>query len=296
MDRKKFPLKFFIFLFCIWILSGSMVRFLPGDPLSLLIAESGTQTSLDFLREEFGLNLPWWKSLLHQLRSYFSGNFGHSILSKNPIFPELLEATTHTFLLVVPSFLLSVLVSILLAFLAQSTPRAARGIFLFNGIVASFPGILMGPIFMWIFGIWLNWLPIHQHWGIPLLCLVISLSGFWSRVFFERLKNYKTSLHFIAASGKGISNLRLAIVHWLLPCTPGLVGYLFTQLGNLLGGTLVMEILFDWPGLGSLFFNSVMRRDYPVIQAAVLFVSIFSLLGNAIGDSLESFFDGRHET
>lgn len=292
MDRKKRLLKVCIFLLASWILTHSLSRLLPGDPISLLVAESGSQASVEFLRAELGLDLPWWKHLVIQFKDILQGDLGHSIVTKRPILPEAISACIKSFQLAIPAFILSLFFSLLIALLGLRFNFFSKTILLFSGITASIPSVLLGPLMMLILGVWLAILPLNAHLGIPMICIAISLSGFWSRVFYERLDRYRNTTQYLGAVARGLSNSRLFFFHWLLPCAPGLLGYLCTQLGSLLGGTLVMEILFDWPGLGSFFYSAVMRRDYPVIEVAAFLSTVTAIFGNFLGDELELYLKG----
>jgi ABC-type dipeptide/oligopeptide/nickel transport system permease component len=121
----------------------------------------------------------------------------------------------------------------------------------------------------------------------------LAFSGLWSRLIRSRLQETLGAPATIAARARGLSERRIVIKYGLAPAAGALLAYLGTQFGALLGGAFVTEVLFGWRGMGSLLVEGVLKRDYPVVEAAVFATAAASLLGNILGDRLQTWFDPR---
>ena len=149
---------------------------------------------------------------------------------------------------------------------------------------------------MYVLAVALPLFPVSGGLALPALTLSIPFSGLWSRLIRERVSE---TLRLGAAPGaraRGIPEWRVVIKYGLAPASGSLLAYLGTQFGALLGGAFVTEAIFDWPGLGSLLVDSVLRRDYPLVEAAVFAAAAASLLGSLFGDWAQTWIDPRRRS
>lgn len=296
MSRILVRLFTWIFLLVsVFIASRGLIRALPGDPIETLLAESGTSIPVETLRHDLGLDLPFWQSLAQDFSHWIHGDLGTSLIHKKPIAPILIQRFTQTLKLTLLAALLTLLMSI-----GLGLPAAAKrgGFFdricsLYGGLGAALPLSWFGPFLLLLFGVWIPLFPVGGHCALPAFALAFSLSGFWSRLIRERVRE---SLSYGSARGaraRGISEWKILLKYGFAPIAGPLVAYFGTQIGGLLTGTFIVEMIFDWRGLGSLLIDAVLKRDYPVIEATLFLTAALSLLGIFLGDELYLWIDRR---
>jgi peptide/nickel transport system permease protein len=286
-------------LLIVFAASRAMILSLPGDPIDTLLAETGTSLPREELRAELGLDRPFLLSLLDDVKAAGKGDLGRSILSRQPIAPLLVERFSRTVLLALLALTLGLSASLVLGILAAANPRGRTGIWanrictVHGAISAALPTPWLGPLLIYCFAVALPIFPLGGHPALPALALALAFSGLWSRIIRERVRE---TLEFGAAPGaraRGIAEWRVALKYGFAPASGALLAYLGTQAGSLMAGAFVTEVIFDWPGLGSLLVDAVLKRDYPVVQAAIFVGAAASLIGTWSGDALQAWMDPR---
>ena len=280
-----------------------MIRALPGDPIETLFAETGTSVPRDVLKAELGLDESFFYSTLHQAKAALHGDFGTSILSRKKIGPLLFSRLRRTATLTFIALLISITVSVALAFFSVldfQTPggrllnKLANGFCTLYGTLASaMPTPWTGPIFALFFSVTFHLFPLGNHITLPALTLAFSFSGLWARLIRQRMRETLFAGAAPGARARGIPEWKIILKYSLAPASGALLAYLGTQIGALLSGAFVTEVIFDWPGLGMLLIEGVLKRDYPVVEAAVFLTASVSLLGTWCGDWLQSSVDPR---
>ena len=280
-----------------------MIRALPGDPIETLFAETGTSVPKDVLKAELGLDEPFLTSTWHQAEAAMHGDFGTSILSRKKIGPLLLERLGKTTALTFIALLISLVVSVSLAYFSvldfqspggRLLGKFANGICTIYGTLASaMPTPWTGPIFALLFSVTFHLFPLGNNVALPALTLAFSFSGLWARLIRQRMRETLFSGAAPGARARGIPEWKILLKYSLAPASGALLAYLGTQIGALLSGAFVTEVIFDWPGIGMLLIDGVLKRDYPIVEAAVFVTASFSLLGTWCGDWLQASVDPR---
>ena len=288
-----------------FVATRAMVRALPGDPLETLLAETGTSIPKGVLRAELQLDRPFVQATWDQTRSALRGDFGTSILSRRPIAPILLERFQKTLLLTLVSLGLTLLCSVTLAYFSvfhlesasgRILNRSANAVCTVHGALASaMPTPWTGPLLAWFFAVNFHIFPLGNHVALPALTIAFSFSGLWARLIRQRMRESLASGAAPGARARGIPEWKVILKYGLAPASGALLAYLGTQTGALLSGAFVTEMIFDWPGLGMLLVDAVLKRDYPVVEAAVFATASASIIGTWCGDWLQSFVDPRLE-
>lgn len=278
--------------------SRALVRLLPGDPIETLAIETGTQIPIEALRAEFGLDRPFLAALSHDLRRAFEGDFGRSLISREPVGPVVAQRFLKTAQLAGSALFLSLLISLFLGLGAAGNQgrlglACDRACTFLGAASASLPIAWTGPLLMYLLAVQLPLVPISGHWALPTLTLALTFSGLWSRLIRERVRETLESGAAPGARARGLTEWRVTWKYGLIPSVGSLLAYLGTQVGVLLSGAFITETIFDWPGMGALLVNAVLSRDYPVVEAAVFVGATCSLLGTAIGDWAQSWVDPR---
>ncbi len=288
MYKRILVLIFSVFL--IFSASRALIRFLPGDPLDTLMAETGTNLAKNSLREELGLDQPFVKALVLDLKKALHGNLGQSILSHQPVAPLLWQRFLHTLHLTFFALLLGLSISLFLGLWYEHFDGFCT---FYGSLTAALPTPWIGPMLIYLFSVKLDLFPLNGSVWLPALTLAIHFSGLWSRLIRDRVKETLRLNPAQAARGRGIAEWKIKLKYGLAPASGMLLAFLGTQIGSLLTGSFVVEIIFDWPGMGSLLIDSVLKRDYPLVEAAVFLGALFALTGNLLGDFAQNLIQNR---
>ncbi|HAR42343.1 MAG TPA: hypothetical protein DCS07_06880 [Bdellovibrionales bacterium] len=279
-----------LILLVIFAATRAIIRALPGDPLNTLIAETGTTIDRNVLNRALRLDEPFLPALMGDLRAALRGDLGTSILSQRPVAPVVAERFVNTLILSSLTLLMGFPISLLLGLLAANHPRSAidRICTLYGALCAALPAPWIGPLLMLCFSVWLPMFPISGSVFLPALTLALIFSGLWARLIRSRVRESLLNGSARGARARGLPEWRVLFKYGLIPVSGSLLAYLGTQTGHLLAGAFVTEIIFDWRGMGHLLVSSVLRRDYPVIEATAFFSAALCLLGNWWGDFLQN--------
>jgi len=273
---------------------------LSGDPLDLLLDISATQADKALLAKKLGLDKPLTEQYLLFLGQVIQGDLGNSIVSKAPVIDLLVERAFNTFQLGA----VAIGISILIALPVGVYSAVKRGSFFDNlfRIIAvsgqSMPVFWLGLMLIFFFGVILKILPTGGKSGILSLILPSITLGWYVAAGIMRMS--RTSMlevlrteYIRLARIKGLSETVVIWKHGLKNAALPILTFSVILFVMMLGGAVITETVFAWPGLGRLVINSVIWRDYPVVQAAVLFLSMLYILGNLLVDILYAYLNPR---
>ncbi|PFH10435.1 glutathione transport system permease protein [Collimonas sp. PA-H2] len=269
------------------------VHLLPGDPARLVAGPEADSQTVELIRKDLGLD----RSLPEQFINYFSkalrGDFGISLRSKRPVSTEIAERFWPTFWLTVTSMVWAVLFGLIIGIVSavwrNKWPDRLGMTLAVSGI--SFPSFALGMLLMELFSVKLGWLPTigadsWRHYILPSLALGAAVAAVMAR--FTR-SSFVEILHedFVrTARAKGLSETVVVLKHCLRNSLIPVVTMMGLQFGFLLGGSILVEKVFNWPGMGRLLIDAVEMRDYPVIQAEILLFSLEFIFINLVVDVL----------
>lgn len=275
---------------------------LTGDPAVMLAQGAGsiTETDLVKIREALGLNQSFLAQYLEFLRGLLVGDFGRSFMGGTPVSDLIGRALPATLALAFVSLLLSIVISIPLGIKAA----VSRGkwpdqmIRIFSLIGLSFPNFWLAIMLVLLFSITFNLLPPSGMEGIasfimPAATMAIILTATNVRLVRTTMLDTLRSQYIMVARAKGLSNNVVLYKHALRNCSIPLITYFGLQFGGLLGGIVVVERVFNWPGLGTLAFEAVSSRDYPVLQGVITVLSLMIISINLIVDIAYGLVDPR---
>ncbi|WP_447962416.1 ABC transporter permease [Nitrospira sp. Ecomares 2.1] len=277
-----------------------LIHLIPGDPVEVMLGESAQPTDKESLRHALGLDLPlhqqWWiyfKGLLHL-------DLGTSLFSGRAIVDLLIERIPATLYLSLVSLLVAIALALplgLVAAVRQHTPLdyGAMGFALFG---MSIPNFWMGPLLILVGALWLGWFPVsgQEGWNsvvLPALTLGTAMAAILARMIRSSVLEVLGENFMRTARAKGLSSTRAVLHHALPNALLPILTLLGLQLGGLLGGAVITETVFAWPGLGLLMIEAIQQRDYPVVQAAVLCISVTYIVVNLLTDLLYAWLDPR---
>ncbi|HVK53759.1 MAG TPA: glutathione ABC transporter permease GsiC [Burkholderiales bacterium] len=275
------------------LLVFGFVHLLPGDPARLAAGQDATPEAVELVRRDLGLDQPMPVQLWRFVSGALHGDFGVSIRTKRPVAKEIAERFMPTFLLTICSMAWSVpfglAIGIAAAVWRSRWPDRLGMAFAMSGI--SFPAFALGMLLMQFFSVKLGWLPSvgAESWRsyiLPSLTLGAAVAAVIARFSRSSFLDILHEDYMRTARAKGLNELQVVLKHGLRNAFIPVVTMMGLQFGFLLGGSLVVEKVFNWPGMGRLLVDAVEMRDYPVIQAIVLLLSVQFVLINLIVDLL----------
>jgi len=277
-----------------------LIHLTPGDPVEVMLGESAQAADREALRHALGLDQPLLTQLLNYFQRLLQFDFGTSLHSKRPIIELLAERLPATIELALSALLVAVAIAFPLGILAavykdSVVDYAAMGVSLLG---VSIPNFLLGPILIMIFSLWLGWLPVSGRAGwesitLPALTLGTSMAAILSRMIRASLLEVLNEDYIRTARAKGLSGWTVVCRHGLRNALLPVITIIGLQLGVLLGGAVITEVVFSWPGIGELTIESIQRRDYPVLQACVLLISVSYVMINTLTDITYGLIDPR---
>ena len=274
-------------VFCIiWFLSRTVIFLLPGDPAEFLVHESLVKITPDELRLKMGLN----QSVLKRV---FSWPSSHSLVKKEASATLVADAFYHSSLLAVLTLVLASFLTGTALYFSFKGAKFRNLAFHLSAILASIPVFVAGPVVLLIFSVGLKWVSPVQNPVLPVMTLSLYLSGFWFRALQSKIEAFLPESPVSGARVRGLPESTVFFKYLLAPISGGFASYVGTQIGILLNGSLLIEIIFQWPGLGSLLADSILSRDYPVIEFSLLVVTLLTLCSQQLGYSLEKLWDPR---
>jgi glutathione transport system permease protein len=280
-------------LFIVGVLVFLFVHLLPGDPARLAAGPDATPETVALVRADLGLDRPLPEQFLRFVTGALHGDFGKSLRTKRAVSEEIGSRFMPTFWLTLTSMAWSVVfgmvIGILSAVWRNRWPDRLGMTLAVSGI--SFPAFALGMVLMQVFAVQLNWLPAigadtWRHYILPSLTLGAAVAAIMARFTRSSFVDILGDDYIRTARAKGLTESRVVAKHALRNALIPVVTMMGLQFGFLLGGSIVVEVVFNWPGLGRLLVDAVDMRDYPVIQALVLLFSLEFILINLIVDVL----------
>jgi peptide/nickel transport system permease protein len=277
-----------------------VVRVIPGDPASVLLGTNATQEMVSEQRAKMGLDEPLPVQYALFLRQAVLGDWGRSYHENRPALRVVAERLPATFELGIAGTVLTITLSVILGTLAARWAQspADRAIGMLSLIGQAIPNFWLGIVLVIVFARVLHWLPSFgrgslAHLVLPVVTLSVQLIGVMTRLIRAGILETLGQDYVRTARSKGISERRVLIRHVYRNMLIPVVTVLGLQLGALLGGVVVIETVFAWPGLGRLIVTSINNRDYPVVQAAVTLAAVVFVAVNLIVDLLYGYLDPR---
>ncbi|MCI0401130.1 MAG: ABC transporter permease [Gammaproteobacteria bacterium] len=277
-----------------------LVHLVPGDPVEVMLGEAAQPADRESLRHTLGLDQPLWVQWGRYIQGLLHADLGVSLHSKRPIVEILRERVSATVVLAVAGLVVAVLIALPLGILAAVRKDTLwdQASMVFAMIGVSIPNFWMGPLLILVFSYWLGWFPVSGMGGVgslvlPALTLGTALAAILSRMTRAALLEVLGEDYIRAARAKGLQEGTVILHHGLRNAALPVITVLGLQLGALLAGAVITETIFAWPGIGRLTVESIQSRDYPVVQACVLLISLGYVLVNTLTDVVYAALDPR---
>lgn len=280
-------------LFLVTVCVFFFVHLLPGDPAQLAAGPEADEETVQMVRERLGLDRPLPEQFAVFVKKAVTGDFGVSIRSQRPVIDEVADRFGPTLWLTVAAMVWAVVFGLLIGVVSAVKrgrwPDRLGMAFAVSGI--SMPPFALGILLMEVFSVWLGWFPTvgaesWRHYVLPSITLGAGVAAVMARFTRSALIEVLSEDYVRTARAKGLSARQVLSRHALRNALIPVVTMMGLQFGFLLGGSIVVEKVFNWPGMGRLLVDAVEMRDYPVMQTCVLLFSVEFLLINLAVDLL----------
>ena len=268
-----------------------LIHLTPGDPVDMILGDQAQALDKSRLKKSLGLDQSLWKQYTRFLTNVLRGDLSFSLHSKEPVSRLLLRAFPATFQLAFFALLLAILWGLPAGIFSALRAGLWEKAFSFVAVLAmSFPVFFLAPLLIWLFALKLSWLPVSErgdsfkYFILPAVSLALPLGAVLLKMSQAALEEALKKDYIRTARAKGLSFFHAGLTHGFKNALVPIVTILGLQSGALLTGTVIVESIFDWPGLGLLLLESIQRRDYPVVQGAVFLIATIYVLVNLIVD------------
>lgn len=293
----------------ICFITFALVTFAPGDAISLMLGSETVNTAnVERLRTELGLDLPWYTQFKNYMFNLVQGDLGNSIVSRQPVARQIWQRFPNTLLLTASSMLVALLIAIPAGVISAARQNRVEdyGTMLFAMLGVAMPSFWLGLILIIFFGLELRWLPIRgmgslsaglwdfvSHLILPAITLGTSLAALLTRLTRNAMLDVLAQDYVRTAQAKGARPPRVLIKHALRNAILPVATTAGMQFGGLLGGAIIVETIFSWPGLGLLSINAIRQRDLPVVQGSVLVFAVAFMVVTLLVDLLYAVINPR---
>jgi len=301
-------------IFVVITINFAIVHTAPGDPTYILLGETATKEFVDAMRAKFGLDKPLYEQYIIYLSHVVQGDLGYSLLKSQSVGALIVERLPATLLLIFSAMCISVLLGVFLGVTASKKPYSLRdnlatGVALFG---VSTPTFWLGQMLLIAFAIYLGLFPVSgmrtlrielrglenvldivRHLVLPAITLAAFHLAFITRLTRASMLEVLGQDFIITARSKGLDDRAVTYRHGLRNALLPVTTYVGLSVGILFAGAILTETVFGWPGMGSLLYDSLRSRDYPVLMGVFIFVSVMVIVSNLIVDILYGFLDPR---
>jgi peptide/nickel transport system permease protein len=268
-----------------------LLHLVPGDPVDIMLGDMASYEEKQVLRQELGLDRPLAAQYSSFLGNLVRGDLGTSLRLKRPVTDQILSRLPATAELAAGALAIALLLGIPLGVIAAIKQYSItdNSILVLSLIGLSMPAILLGPVLTLIFSLHLGWLPISERGGLenlilPSVTLASGLIAIIARMTRTSMLEVLREDYIQVARSKGLPPLKVLFKHALVNALPPILTITGLLIGALLTGVVVIETLFDWPGIGSLLLDGILQRDYPLVQGCTLFVATVYVVVNMLTD------------
>ncbi|TCI69832.1 ABC transporter permease [Exiguobacterium sp. SH0S7] len=275
----EWGLAFLVFTFFSFLL----LRLVPGDPVLYLLKVDELQVDvaeIDRLREELGFTDPVWVQYVNWLSEIVRLNLGDSLITGQPVTQLFKNNYAATFELAAGGLLVAIVLAVPLGTISAFRPmsvfsKLATGLSI---VGSSVPSFLIGLFLMYVFAVSLQWFPVMGRNGwdslvLPSLTLGIAVGGVYIRLIRSTLLDVMAADYVVIAKVRGIRSKKLLTRYIARAALPPVISMFDVSVASLMGGVVVLEVLFAYPGVGKLMVDSVLRRDFPVLQGYLVFTT-----------------------
>jgi peptide/nickel transport system permease protein len=277
-----------------------LIHLTPGDPIEVILGEHALAADREALRQTLGLNLPLWEQYSVFIQNLSQHNLGTSLYTGQEVSSMISSRFPATAKLAALAMTFAIITGLFFGLIAAEFKDKFPDKFtlLFSMLGFAMPSFWLGPLLIIVFSLWLGIFPISGDDGfksmvLPAITLGLAMAAFTGRLTRNTLLEALSQDYIRTAKAKSCSKIRILFQHALPNAMLPIITVIFLQIGALLTGAIITEAVFSWPGVGSLIVDSLNRRDYPVIQGCVIFISFTYMAMTLLSDIIYAVLDPR---
>lgn len=279
----------------------AVMQLMPGDPIRL-IADPGRipPHRIEALRQQWGLDKPGYVQYFYWLSNLIRGNFGTSIITGQEVSILIGARLPYTLMLAVTALFLHYALAVPLGLLAavRSGSRLDRVIVVTTTALRTIPGFWLAILLMLLFAIKLRWVPISGYQGpismaLPVMALTLPMLGGTVRLTRAEVLETIREPYVLTAYAKGLGHSAVRVKHVLRNALIPVTVMFFLSLPWVVGGSVIIENIYAWPGMGRLLWNSITNQDLPVVQGIIVIIAVLTVVCNTFGDVISGLLDPR---
>jgi len=297
-----------IVLFIVTLLVFLIMHAMPGDPIKIFLGETATPEQVQYYTQEFGLDQPVYVQYFKWMSGLFRGEMGRSVTYASEVSSLIPKRIAATLSITIPAFVFSVLLGTCLGILAAIRRGRILDSFIsvFANIGIATPIFWVGILLVYIFGLWLGWLPVQGYTPflqdpvfavkqtiMPVIVLSLGSTASYARQTRSAMLEVVSQDYIRTARSKGLKERIVIIRHALHNALIPIVTLMGMSIGGLVGGTVIIEQLFVIPGMGSLLMTAIVNKDFMVVQNVVFIIAVFVMACNLLVDILYGYIDTR---
>lgn len=271
-----------------------------GDPAMIVAGEGATAEEIEAVREELGLNDPFMVRYFNYVKGMVTGDMGKSYVTNKDVFKTFMEKLPNTLMLGGAAVLIAIVIALPLGIytaIHQNTWKDTAGM-VFALFGTSMPNFWLGLMLIIIFSLKLGWLPSGGKGGfdtliLPALTVGLGLAALITRTTRSSMLDVIRQDYMTTARAKGCSEKRVIFTHGLKNALIPIITAIGLQMSMVITGSVLAETVFSWPGIGRLVYDSIAKRDTPMVTGSIILCSVFMCLINLFVDLVYAFFDPR---
>ena len=271
-----------------------------GDPAMIVAGEGATTEEIEAVREELGLNDPFMVRYFNYVKGMVTGDMGKSYVTNKDVFKTFMEKLPNTLMLGGAAVLIAIVIALPLGIytaIHQNTWKDTAGM-VFALFGTSMPNFWLGLMLIIIFSLKLGWLPSGGKGGfdtliLPALTVGLGLAALITRTTRSSMLDVIRKDYMTTARAKGCSEKRVIFTHGLKNALIPIITAIGLQMSMVITGSVLAETVFSWPGIGRLVYDSIAKRDTPMVTGSIILCSVFMCLINLFVDLVYAFFDPR---
>lgn len=289
-----------LILLGISIISFALIHLLPADPARMVAGRTASAQQVENVRRQLGLDQPIYVQYVHYLINLLHGDLGRSYLQRSEVTSLILPRLPATALLMVGAIFFELILGLSLGLVAALRRNTAvdQAIMALTFVFVSMPAFLLGLLLLYFFAVYLGWFPIggygeFKHLILPSLSLGLLGAGWYAQQMRSTVIDVLRQDYVRTARAKGLSRLRVIGLHVVPNALLPIIAMIGLDIGFFMGGAVLIESVYGWPGIGQLTWQAIQQLDIPIIMGVMLIVAFAVAMGSLLADLIAPFVDPR---
>lgn len=289
-----------LILLGISLITFALLYLLPADPVRQIAGRSATPATVESIRRQLGLDQPFLVQYGRYLWNLLQGDLGRSYIQRSEVSQLIVARLPATLLLMLGAIVFELLIGLTMGVVAavRRGTRTDQSLMLISFVGVSAPQFVVGLLLLYVFAVRLGWFPIggygtFSHLVLPALTVAVMSSGWYARMMRSSMIDVLRQDYIRTARAKGLARATVLIRHALPNAILPIIAMIGIDIGILMGGIVVVESVFGWPGIGQLVWQAIQRVDIPIIMGVTLVSAFAIVLGNLLADMLAPLIDPR---